>query len=82
VNLAGWSLGTHERSEHVIAAELWLPPSAYAGPGAQRRSAANGGVVAAYRYSGVGLANTSDTLVLRAPDGSIVDAVAWARKAT
>jgi hypothetical protein len=27
VNLAGWSLGTHERSEHVIAAELWLPPT-------------------------------------------------------
>jgi hypothetical protein len=29
VNLAGWSLGTLERSEHVIAAELWLPPNAY-----------------------------------------------------
>jgi hypothetical protein len=77
VNLAGWSLGTHERSEHVIAAELWLPPSAYAVLARNDDPAANGGVVAAYRYSGVGLANTSDTLVLRAPDGSIVDAVAW-----
>jgi hypothetical protein len=77
VNLAGWSLGTLERSEHVIAAELWLPSNAYVVLARNDDAAANGGVVAAYRYSGVGLANTSDSVVLRAPDGSIVDAVAW-----
>jgi hypothetical protein len=77
VNLAGWSLGTHERSEHVIAADLWIEPGAYVVLARHDDPEANGGVVAAYRYSGVGLANTTDSVVLRAPDGSLVDAVAW-----
>jgi hypothetical protein len=77
VNLAGWSLGTDERIEHTIIAESWLPPNGYAILARNSDPSLNGGVIAAYRYASIMLANTSDTLVLRAPDGSIVDAVAW-----
>ena len=48
VNLSGWTLGSLERAEHTITADLWLEPGAYTVLARSDDPTANGGVTAAY----------------------------------
>ncbi|MBW7881741.1 MAG: lamin tail domain-containing protein [Caldilineaceae bacterium] len=76
-NLNGWQLADSRRDSHVLAQDLIVPPGAYVVLARNGDPAANGGVQSAYVYSGLTLANEVDDLLLVAPDGAVVDRVAW-----
>lgn len=77
VNLRGWALSGLDGQTHLIAADLLIPPAGYAVLARNLDPASNGGVLAAYRYSGITLNNTTDSLLLLAPDGREIDRVLW-----
>ncbi|MFN8490723.1 MAG: lamin tail domain-containing protein [Caldilineaceae bacterium] len=77
VNLRGWTIKDLGNDQHPINAHLILQPGAFVVLGRNNDSATNGGVTVAYMYTGVNLANTSDALLLIAPDGTEVDRVVW-----
>lgn len=77
VNLRDWVLADLDSDRHVIATDLWIQPGQYLVLGRNGDTTVNGGVTVAYTYQTLSLANSSDELVLLAPDGAEVDRVAW-----
>ena len=77
VNLRGWVLADLGSDRHVIVADVLVEPGAYVVLARNGDFATNGGVDAAYVYSGLALANGADELLLFAPDGTEVDRVLW-----
>jgi hypothetical protein len=77
VNLRGWRVVDLGSDAHIITTDLVVPPDAYVVLARNGDPAANGGVPASYVYTGLTLANTTDTLILLAPNGSEVDRVQW-----
>ena len=77
VNLLGWSLADADGERHTIAADLWLDAGAYLVLGRNGDRTMNGGAPVRYVYSGLTLANSADELILLAPDGALVDELAW-----
>ena len=77
VNLRDWVLADLDNDRHLIATDLWIQPGQYLVLGRTDDSTINGGVSVAYAYQNLSLANSSDELVLLAPDGAEVDRVVW-----
>ncbi|MCC6169787.1 MAG: lamin tail domain-containing protein [Caldilineaceae bacterium] len=77
LNLAGWQLSDLDHDQHTIAGDLWIAPGQYLVLARHGDPAQNGGVHAAYVYSGLTLANEADKLRLVAPWGAEVDRVVW-----
>ncbi len=77
VNLRGWSLTDLDSDRHVIGADVLVEPGTYVVLARSGDAATNGGVAAAYSYSGLSLANGDDELLLLAPDGTEIDRVVW-----
>lgn len=78
VNLRGWTVGDQGGERHTILADLVIPAGGYLVLGRNSDPAANGGVKVDYVYTGISLANSSaDSLLLLAPDNTLVDEVAW-----
>ena len=67
INLRGWSLADLDSDRHVIGADVLVEPGTYVVLARSGNVAANGGVAAAYSYSGLSLANGDDELLLLAP---------------
>lgn len=85
IDLQGYQIrsGAGSSSEgHTIASSVVVAARSYAVLGANGNAAVNGGVAVAYAYSGIALNNSnSDWLLLRAPNGSLADSVAWVNRA-
>jgi hypothetical protein len=77
VNLRGWTLASLDGQAHTIAADLILPAGGYLVLGRNADPALNGGVGVAYTYTGLSLSNTTDSILLIAPDGTEIDRVVW-----
>lgn len=77
VNLHGWVIADSNGQQHLIADDLWLQPGAYLILTRNGDPGTNGGVIADYIYSSITLANGDDDILLLAPNGALVDAVAW-----
>ncbi len=77
INLRGWTLADLGSDRHVIANDVLVEPGAYVVLARNGDPAVNGGVNAAYVYSGLALANGADELLLFAPDGTEIDRVVW-----
>ncbi|MCB0159703.1 MAG: lamin tail domain-containing protein, partial [Caldilineaceae bacterium] len=77
VNLRGWTLADLGTDAHVIATDVTVAPGGYVVLGRNDDTAVNGNVPVAYIYTGVSLANGDDELLLIAPDGSVMDELAW-----
>ncbi|MCB0187035.1 MAG: lamin tail domain-containing protein, partial [Caldilineaceae bacterium] len=77
VNLRGWQVADFDRDRHLIAADIVIAPGQYLVLARNRDSAVNGGVLVAYQYDNITLANSSDELRLLAPNGTEVDLVQW-----
>lgn len=77
VNLREWVLADLDNDRHVIASDLLIQPGQYLVLARTGDSTLNGGVTVAYIYQNLSLANSSDELVLLAPDGAEVDRVLW-----
>ncbi|NUN15234.1 MAG: lamin tail domain-containing protein [Myxococcales bacterium] len=77
LDLSGWTLTGTGNEKHVIAAEtlMVLPGSVVVLSRAAEDK--NGGVKSAYVYTSVVLSNTADSVGLTAPDGTVVDVVAY-----
>jgi hypothetical protein len=77
VNLRNWQLADLDGEVHTIAADLLIAPGGYVVLGRSADLAHNGGAAINYVYTSFTLANTSDEILLIAPDGSEVDRVLW-----
>lgn len=77
VNLNGWTLADLDSDRHTIAQDLFIQPGQYLVLARNGDAATNGGVTAAYVYQSIALANSSDELILLAPDGAEIDRVIW-----
>jgi hypothetical protein len=77
VDLRCWILSDFGGDSHTIQNELLLQPGAYLVLARDGDPARNGGVSAAYVYSGMSLGNGSDEVRLLAPDGTPIDEVRW-----
>ena len=77
VNLNGWTLADLDSDRHIIAQDLLIQPGQYLVLARNGDAATNGGVTAAYVYQSIALANSSDELILLAPDGAETDRVVW-----
>jgi hypothetical protein len=77
VNLNGWTLADLDNDRHTIAQDLFIQPGQYLVLARNGDAATNGGVMAAYVYQSIALANSSDELILLAPDGAETDRVIW-----
>ncbi len=77
VNLNGWTLADLDNDRHTIAQDLFIQPGQYLVLARNGDAATNGGVTAAYVYQSLALANSSDELILLAPDGAEIDRVIW-----
>ncbi len=77
VNLRGWRLADLGTDNHAIAADVFIPPGGYVVLARNGDPTVNGGVNAAYVYTGISLANGDDELLLIAPDGTEMDRVVW-----
>jgi len=77
VNLNGWTLVDLDSDRHTIVQDLFIQPGQYLVLARNGDGATNGGVTATYVYQSIALANSSDELILLAPDGTEVDRVIW-----
>jgi hypothetical protein len=77
INLQFWSLVNQGNGEHLFPFALWVQPGGYLLLARQDDAAQNGGIKPAYLYHLLNLANQSETLSLRNPEGQIVDSVSW-----
>ncbi|MCX6044833.1 MAG: lamin tail domain-containing protein [Chloroflexi bacterium] len=77
VNLHDWVLKDLGGDHHTINVDLLIQPGAYLVLGRNQDLATNGGVPVAYVYTGLTLANSTDELLLLAPDGTETDRVSW-----
>lgn len=78
VNLEGCTLTDDSGSHHVIStggAGLRFMPGRYLVLGNNADIATNGGVQVDYTYSGFGLGNAADQIVLSRPNGNVLDRV-------
>lgn len=83
LNLEGWVLADDAGSHHVIQAGglLCCRPGQTLVLGNNGDTSQNGRVPVNYVWSGFSLANTSDQIVLYAPDGTLVDRVDYTSSA-
>lgn len=82
-DLQGWTIASNNDAPHTIAASVPVPAGGYAVLARNGSTSQNGGVTAAYTYgTGITLANSSDWIALRGPDGATVDSVAWSSTPT
>ena len=67
VNVNGWTISDNGGESHVInnAGPLLIPTNGYLVLCRNSNSAANGGVICAYQYSGFTLGNAGDEIILR-----------------
>lgn len=77
VNLRGWTVADLDSDRHAITVDIVIQPGQYLVLARNTDTVINGGVIAAYGYSGLTLANSSDELLLLAPSGEEVDRVEW-----
>ncbi|MFN8442700.1 MAG: lamin tail domain-containing protein [Caldilineaceae bacterium] len=77
VNLHGWSLADLGSEHFTIAVDLMIQPGGYLVLGRNLSPTLNGGVVVDLIYTGFTLANSSDEILLLAPDATEVDRVVW-----
>jgi hypothetical protein len=77
VNLRGWLLVDLGSDRHTINVDLLIEPGQYLVLARNSDTATNGGVLSSYRYTNLTLANSSDELLLLAPDESVVDRAQW-----
>ena len=78
VELNGMVIASGGDAGHTIAGSVVIPKGGYAVLAGSLDTTANGGVQAAYAWSGVSLGNdTTDWLALRTPSGVAVDSVTW-----
>ncbi len=77
VNLRGWHLRDLGTDRHTIAVDLLIEPGQYLVLVRNSDTALNGGVLSSYTYNNLTLANSSDELLLLAPDETEVDRVQW-----
>ena len=77
VNLRCWILSDFGSDSHTIGDDLWIEAGAYRVLARNGNAAENGGVTAAYVYSGFGLGNDDDEVRLLRPEGEQVDLVRW-----
>ncbi|MEO0898157.1 MAG: DUF3616 domain-containing protein [Bacteroidota bacterium] len=85
IDLRGWIILDNDNDSHVIdsASNLTINPGEYITLGNNGDSASNGGVVHAYVYgTNFFLSNSSDELVILAPDSTEIDRVEWDNGAT
>ena len=77
-DINGWTLSDEEEDFHVIASPnpLVIEPGAYLVLARAGNPVENGGVAAAYEYTGFQLANSLDQVILKV-DGNVVDMVAY-----
>ena len=84
VDLNGWRIvsGPSGSESHVIAASLPIPSGGFAVIGNNTNSGTNGGVSEQYSYGGVIALNNSNTdwLVLKLPDGTVIDSVSYSAR--
>ncbi len=77
VNLRGWTLADLDSDRHTIALDVVIEPGQYLVLARNSDAAVNGGVLASYVYQGLALANSTDELLLLAPDGTETDRAIW-----
>jgi DNA/RNA endonuclease G (NUC1) len=84
VDLNGWRIvsGPTGSETHVIASSILVPSGGFAVIGNNTNSGTNGGVVEQYSYGGVIALNNSNTdwLVLKLPDGTVIDSVSYSAR--
>src|SRR6266496_3184896 len=86
VDLNGWRIvsGPTGSEQHPIAASVVIAPGGYAVLGNNTNSSTNGGLVEQYSYGTAITLNNSnpgtDWLVLKLPDGTVVDSVSYSAR--
>lgn len=80
VNVEGWSISDLGSDFTILSGgggELWIEPGGWLVLGKSADPTVNGGVRVDGTYSGMTLANGADEVLLRLPDGRLVDSVAY-----
>ena len=77
VNLQGWSIASGNDAAQTISTSISVAAGGYVVLSNNSNKRKNGGVVVAYQYAGINLANSADWLALRDGTGATVDSVAW-----
>lgn len=78
INLLNYVIASNNDSPHRIASSVTVAAGGYAVLARNGRSNRNGGVTVQYVYgTGITLANASDWLALRDPNGATVDSVSY-----
>lgn len=83
IQLRGWTLRSANDRPHRIAESLELPARGRVVLGRSADTTVNGGAPVAYAWGNtLALGNGQDWIALDAPDGGVVDSVAWQRART
>ena len=82
IDLQGWRVSDLGTESHTISSSVVVPAGGYVVLAQNGDPGLNGGLTADYDYATLTLGNTSDELVLSAPDGTLVDQVVWDNGAT
>jgi len=64
INMNGWEIRDDGLDTHIINDDVWVPAGGYIVLGTNANSGTNGGVVAAYQYSGIFMGGSGDELAL------------------
>ncbi|HRV80876.1 MAG TPA: lamin tail domain-containing protein [Planctomycetota bacterium] len=79
-NIEGWVLSDDNGASTILSnggAGIWVAGRGFRALARNADPAVNGGVQAAYAYSGFTLGNGADQVILSLPDGTVVDRVAY-----
>jgi len=77
IDMNGFTIKDNDIDSHLITEEIIIAPYSFAVLGRNADSAANGGVLLNYEYSGISLANGADEILLIDTYGNTVDSVAY-----
>jgi hypothetical protein len=78
IDLAGWTISDLGSDSHVIASSKLIGPGSFAVLGGSESPAENGAADVDYGYgTAFLLGNSGDEIVLTAPNGIVIDQVAW-----
>ena len=82
INMNGWVIRDDGSDSHTINQDVFVPAGGYIVLARNANSGTNGGITAAYQYSGFTLANGADEVVLVDGTGAIVDEAGYDGGAT
>ncbi len=79
IDLNGWIIADMDIDIDTIdnGGPLEVPAGGYMILGINADAATNGGITVAYAYNNIFLGNGADELILRTPDGTVIDSIAW-----